>query len=359
VTMLTRRLAAVCGLLMVLLTLGCVPPPQAASTYTIPTSIADNCSSDATAQVTSWLGTVPDGAIAQFRSDKCYRIDGTIELTGRALTIAGGGATVRSTKALTSGNADDDQRAMWRFIGSTVTVHDLTVLGSYTHGGTLDETLQHAHAFDARGSNLTLKHVTVSDVAGDCVYFGLGYDSTTKSTGSVTDLTCRSIGRNGVSLTAAHDVTVQQSSFDRVGYTVVDVEPNVGPGWGTSGTLVTGNTIGSYRLYALGVIANAPNDSVTFTGNDASSAEGLRVGVVAPNGVRARPSAVTISANTADQATQSPAIEAHSVDGLTVTDNTISLSGGPLVTSDDSCRLIVLNNTFPGGSSEADITNPC
>jgi hypothetical protein len=222
----------------------------AATTYQVPPSVAADCSIDVTQPVLSWIASVPDNSVLSFGSSACYRIEGTLEVTGRiGLTFEGNGSTFRSF------NPPEDQRAIWRVIGSTnVAFHNMTVYGSYTNGGVFDSTLQHAHAFDFRGTSAEVGNTEVLNMSGDCVYFGLGYDNVTRSSGSYHDSSCSSIGRNAVAMSAANNVLVQHITTSLIGFTAFDLEPNVGTytsgtGWGTSGVTVTNNTIGgSYFL---------------------------------------------------------------------------------------------------------------
>ncbi|HSX46344.1 MAG TPA: hypothetical protein VLG27_05100 [Candidatus Saccharimonadia bacterium] len=265
---------------------------------------------------------------------------------------------------MTSGSATDDQRAMFRVIGSSnMAFKDMTIIGSYTHGGTLDSTIQHAHGIDIRGTSAEVANTNISNVAGDCVYFGLGYDNVTRSSGSYHDSTCANIGRNGLAVTAANNFTAQRNTISNVGFDAFDVEPNVGSytttsGWGSNNITIDSNTIqGYYRLYAYSIVTNAPNIGESFTNNKIVS-NGLRVGIVNPTGASVRASNVTISGNTADTPTWSPAIESHLVDVLNITNNTIPMSGGTMATADSSCKVNVSGNTFTGGTTQFTNTNP-
>jgi hypothetical protein len=287
-----------------------------------------------------------------------------LEFRGRTgLTFDGNGSTFQSMKAMTSGSSTDDQRAMWRVIGSkSMAFTNMKVVGAYANGGTFDSTLQHAHGFDIRGTSVDIGSVAVSKVAGDCFYLGLGYDGTTRSTGRVHGSSCTSTGRNGVALTATNGVTVDGNTFGTIGFTAVDLEPNTGTytstsGWGTSNSTVTGNTIGTAKLYAFAVVEAAPNVNAAFTSNSVTGAYGLRVGVVA-GGANVRPSGITISNNTATKATWSPAMEIANVDGLKVNGNTVPMSNGAMATVDNSCTVDVSGNTYTGGTSQVKITNP-
>lgn len=331
----------------------------------VPSTIASDCSVDVTSALLSWVSTVPNNSTLAFGSGKCYRIDGTVELRGRSgLTFEGNGSTFKSLNAMTTGSATDDQRAMFRVIGSTgMAFKDMTIVGAYTHGGTLDSTLQHAHGIDIRGTSAEVANTNISNVAGDCVYFGLGYDNVTRSSGSYHDSTCTSIGRNGLAVTAANNFTAQHNIVSNVGFDAFDVEPNVGSytsttGWGSSNITIDSNTIqGYYRLYAYSIVTNASNIGEYFTNNKVIG-NGLRIGIVNPAGASVRATNVNITGNTADTATWAPALETHLVDILNVTNNTIPMSGGTMATVDSSCKVNVSGNIFTGGTTQFTSTNP-
>lgn len=314
--------------------------------------VNNTCSTDVTSALNSWIATVPNNSELRFTG--CYLINGTVEFRGRVLTFNGQGSNFVSNKTMTPGVYADDQRAMFRAVDSTVRFTNMNLDGAYTAGGTLDESLQHAHAIDFRGSAGTVDMTTITDFAGDCVYYGLSYNGTTKSSGSFHDSSCQKTGRNGVSFTASNNVSVYNNDFNTNGFTVFDVEPNVGVGWGTSNTSITGNTVGTYRLYVLGVIENAPNVGVSFVANQVVGSKGLKIGVVAPGGtVRAK--TVEIKNNTAIAAVSAPAIEANNVDGLIVTGNVVPMSGGTMAIVTNSTQVNVSGNSYPGGTREVEI----
>src|SRR5262245_27087605 len=169
----------------------------------------------------------------------------------------------------------------------------MAMQGSYRNGGVLDDTIQHAHGVDLRGTSAELANVAIWDVSGDCVYFGLGA-GLRRSSGTFHDSTCYSTGRNAVSVTAGDDIRIDRVTTDRIGLTVFDVEPNVGPGWGSQRATFINNTIGSYHLYAFAVIGNAPIRDQAFLGNHFVGSE-LRFSVPV---ARYPPTGVTIRGNT-------------------------------------------------------------
>jgi hypothetical protein len=148
-----------------------------------------------------------------------------------------------------------------------------------------------------------------------------------------------------------------------MGFDGVDIEPNVGAGWGSDGTSVSDNTFACevvnsvnrcYHLYTYAVIQNAPTANLSFTGNTVTGS-GLRIGVLHFQGYRT--SNLTITNNSADTDVGSPAIEIHNVDTGTISGNTVPMSGGTLATVDASCGVVVSGNPASGWATEAIMTN--
>src|SRR5215203_3956987 len=93
---------------------------QPVPSHLVPATLASNCSVDVTAALLKWIGSIPDNSILTFGAAKCYRIDGTVELSNRSgLILQGNGSTFKSGNPMVSGNKADDQRAMFRVIDSS------------------------------------------------------------------------------------------------------------------------------------------------------------------------------------------------------------------------------------------------
>jgi hypothetical protein len=313
--------------------------------YRVPASVPSGCSTDATSAILSWIASLPNNSTLVFGAGACYRIEGTLEFHRRNLTFDGNGSTFKSL------NAPSEQRALWRAWDSNVRFRNMTIVGSYANGGVHTESLQHAHGIDLRGTHGVVKNVSMSDLAGDCVYFGLG---ASRSSGSVRGSACRRIGRNAVSVTAGDDIRVARVTTSQIGYIAFDVEPNEGPGNGSSRAVFNSNTIGSFYIAAYSVIGNAPIVDQAFTNN---RLVGQRMKVEVVNRSH-RPQRLTITGNSSDTAGAPAAMNLEGVDGLTVSGNTAPLTGGTMAQINGSCDVSVSGNSFPGGSQEATITNP-
>jgi hypothetical protein len=319
----------------------------AAQQYRVPKSVPSKCRKDAATRIQSWIDSAPDGATLRFERGACYRVERTLEFHNRWLTFDGNGARFKSF------NPPKAQGAMWRAWDSTVTFTSMTLVGSYAHGGVHDRDLQWAHGIDLRGADAAISDVAMSDLAGDCVYFGLGSDG---SSGLVSDSRCRRIGRNAVSVTAGNDIRVTRMRTRRIGHIVFDVEPNVESGVGASRVTFDSNVIvRPYWLMAYTVIANEPVIDQAFT-NNRIIGESLRIGVVD----RAfRPQNVTVAGNSSDTPGPAPLMNFTGVDGLTVSGNDVPVKGGgTLAQIQGSCGVSVFGNSYPGGEIEAGINEP-
>jgi hypothetical protein len=339
-----RATARPATVVVTLAALTCLPPCADAATYRVPGSIAHDCSVDVTAALLSWISSVPDDSTLAFGRTGCYRIEGTLEIRRRrGLKFDGHGATFRSFDPPT------DQRALWRAWQSLgLTFRDMTIRGSYGEGGTFDSGLQHAHGIDLRGTSADIEAVAIQDVAGDCVYFGLGSDDTTRSSGRVSDSSCSSTSRNAVSVTAGNRILVQHLTTSEIGYDAFDVEPNIAEGnWGSSDVTFENNTIGSYYLAAYSLVENAPVTNQSFIGNRVLG-DSLRIFVGPVTRVVAMARHVTITGNMSERRNPPTSLRLSDVQGLTVTNNSAPEAGQSFLSVYRSCDVTIVRNGIPG-----------
>jgi hypothetical protein len=305
----------------------------------VPPSIAADCSVDVTATLLYWIASMPNGSTLSFGSG-CYRIEGTLVLRNRSGLVLDGG-TFRSL------NFPDGESAIWRvFNSSGIVFRNMTIHGSFTQTNPphIVETLQHAHAIDLRGTSAEIDHLTASNLAGDCVYFGLGVGK--KSSGSYHDSSCQNVSRNAVSVTAGQNITISNIVTSGIGFIPFDIEPNATAGSGASNIVVRDNTIGSFYLYAFGVSGDNVVDGVSFLGNHVSySGAGGQVGIGINTRGR-RYSNVTISGTVTSVTQAGNAIDAQRTDGLVVTNNATPVTGVMLLCSDVSAL------TFSGNTPQ-------
>lgn len=198
-----------------------------AAIYEVPPEIADDCTAPVEDEILAWLATVPDGHTARFAPGRCYGQDGPIVLNARSnLTIEGQGSEFR---ALTAGQSD---RSNWRFVGGAdLTVQNMAVRGSNPAGG-YTPGFEWQHGFSVEGvQGLTLSDVQARETWGDGVYLdhstqslACGDDASSARNVQITDATLERIGRQGIAVVDAENVTVQDSVIGPVALANIDLE---------------------------------------------------------------------------------------------------------------------------------------
>jgi hypothetical protein len=328
-----------------------------AATFQVPATIAADCSIDVTTALSNWIASVPNNTVVSFPSNGCYRIDGTLQLNYRSgLDFEGNGSTFSSS---TQG---DGHRAHWRAVGGgSLTFRNMKILGGSNAGGSYVATLQWQHAFDLNGvAGVEIDHVSMSDLYGDCVYVGLGWDSA-KSWSSdvyVHDSACARNGRQGVAIVAGRNVTIENNSLAQIALNAFDIEPN-GTGFGAKDVTIRGNHVsGALNKSFFAAIGDGPVDYVSVANNTMSGA-GMYMAVIAPAGQRR--SNISITGNSSDtgySSAGSASIDVQRVDGITITGNSIPLSASNMVLAaiSESCAINVSGNIFLGGLTEVRIS---
>ncbi len=310
------------------------PPSASASTpagVAVPASIDATGATDASAALNSWLGTVPDGSTIVFKAGGVYRMNAALKFAHRRnLTFEGNGATLRA-----AGGTTEASSLFW--LGSYqggntgIVIRNFKLVGNSTTPGAYQGGREGAHGIlvDA-GSGIDIANVTVSGVWGDCLYVGGWADGV-----SLHDATCASIGRNGVTVTAGKNVTVQRVAFTRSGYCTFDVEPNTSAE-GASSIQFLDNTAGSWGnafLAVEGSHTGATINGVTVARNRITGSSLL---AVVDNGGTSRMRSISFTDNTSLVKAPGPVLRFAHVDGLTVAGNVQPLSSGSLASITDS-----------------------
>ena len=275
-----------------LLTTGAAPAPAATRNRVsgVPHDIAKNCSRDVTAEMATWIASVPDGSTLLFAKRACYRIDETLEITNRqGLTFDGNGATLRADT-----DADQGRRHLVFEGGGGIVIHDLTIRGA-NHAASATSApyvadKESQHAFSFQGVNgATLDHVRALGVYGDFVYIGVGKDGRTWSNDvNVTNSVFIGSGRQGISVIAAQNVVIDHNTIEGVARSMFDIEPN-SPRDGALNVRITNNhtgMAGNFWLASKGSGTGTIGD-ITVTDNLSDAATG-NVMWVAGSGAKSR-----------------------------------------------------------------------
>ena len=242
----------------------------------MPSSIPDDCSQAVEGQIESFLSTVPDGSTIQFQRGGCYGEDNTIYITDRSnLVIDGNGATFRALSLAAMGV--NSNWNVWG--GSNITFEDMTIQGDNPYAGILQGNpgcynasleWQYGIAFDGVDGG-TVNDVNIRDVYGDFVEAeDENRDPALYSSNIlVENSNFNGNGRMGIGITDAENVTIENNTFNRVCWEMVDIELGDNGEYGKNINIID-NTLGSNNF---GLLANqgaglpATVGNITVIGN--------------------------------------------------------------------------------------------
>jgi len=256
---------------------------RSANTSVVPATIAHDCSTDVTAALKAWIAKAPAGSTLALAAKGCYRIDETLTITNRSgLTIEGNGSVLR---AVAPGN--QQRRHVWIQGGKNIVLRDLAVEGTNTKAGASkaayvpSSAFQHAFALTGV-TNARLDHVRGTNVSGDFVYIGAGSNGRWSRGIRVDHSSFQGSGRQGISITAGRDVTIDHNSIAGVPRSMFDFEANTASG-GAEHVTVSHNATGAalnFWLANKGVGTNTGR--IVFTRNTMTQPTGGLVFVYGP-----------------------------------------------------------------------------
>jgi hypothetical protein len=233
--------------------------PPAGTVYTIPGTIASNCSSDVTSALNTWIRSVPDGTastpnVLRFGAGACYRVDGTLinprgQITPerKHLTFDGNGSTLDGRNfSLPSPTATKINHSMWMIIhGQGLTVQNFTMVGQHPNpcnvdtagncrdGGAVSAYEWYAGVAFEGGRDLVVRGNTIQNMYGDGIgvsqgpncyqgqtVWGADHPINVRIENNLIDGT----GRHGIGLTAGDGITMVGNTFDRISYHTADLE---------------------------------------------------------------------------------------------------------------------------------------
>jgi len=140
----------------------------------------------------------------------------------------------------------------------------------------------------------------------------------------------------------------QAMTVGAIGYDTFDVEPNATTGnWGAQNVTFDSNTVGSYALNIFSVVPNAPLSNLNFT-NNVMNGVGLKIATGSTTTTANRPQGVTITGNSSNTAVAPSAMNLSSIDGLSVTGNTVPMTSASMASVDTSCSINIASNSYAG-----------
>jgi hypothetical protein len=341
------------------------------TTFFIPSAEIDATGGeDVTEALNSFFSAVPDSSFVRFPLGAQYRVEGTLYFRDRnRLSIDGNGARIF---ALTDGSDATPTpsfgfqwprtRQHMLFVGgSEIAIRDLTIVGANPNAGSEEgayvESLEGQHGLKFDGvRGVQLVRVNVSDVYGDFLYLG-GFDGNYTSDVHVTGCRFERSGRQGVAITAAEDVVIENSHVGEVARTIFDIEPNTINGGGRRIT-IRNNTIGPCRHLLLSAGGQGPNVGEIELSDNTLLGMQLKIAVQAADGARRGP--FRILRNTSDLVLglPVPAMRFIRVDGIEIRGNVqpMVLARAMVgVTARESCGVTVTDNVFLNAILEAEI----
>jgi hypothetical protein len=324
-------------------------PSKGGPVVKVPPNIDPTGKAEVTRQLQSLFANAPNGSVIKFPKDARYRVERTLYIRNRRnLTFDGNGATIFATK-----RGAFDRSQIWIKRGHNIVFRDLKLRGVHPNGGTSEDAyvrrLETQHGFRFEGTDgAELDHVTVTDVYGDFVYLGRELHRT--------KVPCRDIwihdskfarnGRQGIAVTAAHNVVIERNHFTAMRRSTIDLEPN-GHSWQVSKVFILNNTVGKGRLLFIASHGQGPVDDVVIAGN-VLRGHALTIDVLPPEGDRR--SNWVVTNNVSNTTVNSRPMRFFSIDGLVVKNNTQAVAGGDAgVVLTDDCGTHVSGNDFGRG----------
>jgi Right handed beta helix region/Bacterial Ig domain len=296
-----------------------------AQVYQVPSSIADNCSTDVTSQLQAWLQTLPNGEIAaedgtsvtpspivvQFAHDGCYLVNGSLWLQGwQNVTFEGNGAELKQTNIHSTSydwgatapyqlplscyntglfgstheqpTYTDGTAIMWYVDGGcNLTWRDFDIQGSYGSGTDSSGSPEQDSLIQLNGvENASIENNTIDNSWGDFVtLFGLydnqpadnpGYgDSYTWPDVNVTieNNTMSNAERQGITPIYVQNVLIQNNNISFGGATAFDLEADSDGGC-TCDVDINDNTINDTGYaYLIAAFTGTTVNNFAFTNN--------------------------------------------------------------------------------------------
>ncbi|MBA3235158.1 MAG: hypothetical protein H0T59_04065 [Chloroflexi bacterium] len=329
--------------------------PVTTGTVNVPSSIDATGASDASAPLATFLRSVPNGSTIAFRAGGTYRLDTAIHLKDRHnLVFEGNGATLRM-----AGCRVEDSAFLLDGTPSTrIVIRDFTMIGDNSAAGTTGayvggcESQMGVAIYGARDIEIT--NVTISSVHAECVYLDSGGNP--RGVGpwadgiSFHDSICRLNGRMGVAIAGASHVTISRVTFDRIAFSVLDIEPYMANG-GATYVAFTDNIINGYGAsptYTPWVFEGSAYGMTTTIVSDISIArnkinigptKSINTGTTAGLTIKARISRwknISVVDNVSTVSGAGPTMYFEHADGITVSGNIQALTSGSLVWTSDT-----------------------
>jgi hypothetical protein len=310
-------------------------------------SIDATGATDVTADLQALFDRTPNGGVVRLAPNGDYRVEGTIMLNDRHdLLVDGNGARIFATTTGEPGRNQIQIRG-----GSWLEVRNLEIQGAHPHGG-LDgyvRELEFQAAITIAGvTDIEIDRVNIHDTYGDSIFIDRLIEQNDRDTVGVWihDSTFARTGRQGIAVIDGRDIVIERNRFTDMARGTVDLEP-LGA-LAVENVHIIDNHVGPGRLLFVPMAGGAPVNRVVIARNTLRGRV-LSVSAKTPEGQRR--GQFWVVDNTSDAPASGPPVEFFRVDGAVVHGNRqpITKQGEALVTTTDSCDVVVAdNNAAPG-----------
>jgi hypothetical protein len=310
-------------------------------------SIDATGATDVTADLQALFDRTPNGGVVRLAPNGDYRVEGTIMLNDRHdLLVDGNGARIFATTTGEPGRNQIQIRG-----GSWLEVRNLEIQGAHPHGG-LDgyvRELEFQAAITIAGvTDIEIDRVNIHDTYGDSIFIDRLIEQNDRDTVGVWihDSTFARNGRQGIAVIDGRDIVIERNRFTDMARGTVDLEP-LGA-LAVENVHIIDNHVGPGRLLFVPMAGGAPVNRVVIARNTLRGRV-LSVSAKTPEGQRR--GQFWVVDNTSDAPASGPPVEFFRVDGAVVHGNRqpITKQGEALVTTTDSCDVVVAdNNAAPG-----------
>jgi hypothetical protein len=336
------------------------PDPGDGTVHNVPTTIDKSGGSDVTSQLQSWLASLPSGTptnptIARFNGG-AYDIRSMVTVQGKAnffvqseVAELGGSTRLRHTTPVTQSGgvySGNDGLRMLRFIECTnASVRFLTLEGASPMPSSGDGfkpwegNVQHLHTLEVtRCVNMVIDRCDIwKSGGGDGINWG-NQNVGTRSSGKVINNYIHDAHRCGVAVVGAQDLLIANNIFEKIGFWVVDLEPNVYQS-GNYRVTIDGNTFKSN-----GSISPTRCSIGAFSGSKDGKGECHDL-VVKNNRWENRPAEMRFNTNSPYAWAGGPAPYPLRIQRLTLTGNVASVNG-PQVEIRQADTVRISGNSF-------------
>lgn len=305
----------------------------------VPASIDATGATDVTAALNAFVAGVPNGSTIVFPAGGKYLLGQGIQLANRSgLTFEGNGTTLSVSPSVSGENLTSlfilghRYGGYWTGTDSNITIRNFTLVGNSTTPGVYQPGMEYQNGVQVEdSSSVLLDNLTIRSVWGDGVRIG------GTSNGVVfRDSHVQSAGRNGATVSAGRNITIERVAFDKSGYVTFDVEPNYSYEVASNITF-RDNTAGTWSdsFFAANYPPGSTVSDVTISGNTVTG-DSLYSYVTLQ-----RRQNIVFTNNRSMVTAAGPVLRFAHVDGLTVTGNVQPLSSGSLASISDCTGVIV------------------